>query len=252
VIVLQVEELKKYFGGVHAVENVSLQLKKGEVRAVIGPNGAGKSTFFNIISGKYPPTSGKVLLKGMDITGLPPYRISRLGLGKSFQVTNIFRSLTVFENIQAAVISFAEKGGNFFTPVHRLKGIHEGVMEIVKAVDLAGKIDRPSLSLSHGEQRHLEIGLALAGRPEILLLDEPTAGMTPYESALTMELIRKLVREKGIAILFAEHDMDVVFAVADRITVMYQGRIILEGIPEEIKQNQEVKDIYLGRFYAGT
>jgi branched-chain amino acid transport system ATP-binding protein len=252
VIVLQVETLKKYFGGVHAVENVSLQLKEGEVRAVIGPNGAGKTTFFNIISGKYPPTSGKVLLRGMDITGLPPYRVSRLGLGKSFQVTNIFQSLTVFENIQAAVISFTGKGGNFFTPVHRFKEIDEGVMEIVKAVDLGGKVNRPSISLSHGEQRHLEIGLALAGRPKILLLDEPTAGMTPYESTLTMELIKRLVREKGVTILFAEHDMDVVFSVADRITVMHQGRVIMEGIPEEIKQNKEVKDIYLGRLYAGS
>lgn len=251
-IILQVEGLKKYFGGVHAVENVSVQLKEGEVRAVIGPNGAGKTTFFNVISGKYPPTSGKVLLEGIDITGLPPYRISRLGLGKSFQVTNIFQTLTVFENIQAAVISFTKKGGNFFTPVHRLKEMNEEVMAMVKAVDLGGKVDWPSISLSHGEQRHLEIGLALAGRPKILLLDEPTAGMTPYESTLTMELIKKLVREKGVTILFAEHDMDVVFSVADRITVMHQGKVIVEGTPEEIKQNPEVKDVYLGRLYAGT
>jgi branched-chain amino acid transport system ATP-binding protein len=251
-MILQVEGLKKYFGGVHAVENVSVQLKEGEVRAVIGPNGAGKTTFFNVISGKYPPTSGKVLLEGIDITGLPPYRISRLGLGKSFQVTNIFQTLTVFENIQAAVISFTKKGGNFFTPVHRLKEMNEEVMEMVKAVDLGGKVDWPSISLSHGEQRHLEIGLALAGRPKILLLDEPTAGMTPYESTLTMELIKKLVREKGVTILFAEHDMDVVFSVAHRITVMHQGKVIVEGTPEEIKQNPEVKDVYLGRLYAGT
>lgn len=250
--ILRVEGLKKYFGGVHAVEDVSLQLKAGQARAVIGPNGAGKTTLFNMISGKYPPTSGKVVLGETDITGFPPYRISRLGLGKSFQVTNIFQGLTVFENIQAAVISFRKKGGNFFTPVHRMKEINEEVREIVKAIDLADKTDWPSTSLSHGEQRHLEIGLALSGRPKILLLDEPAAGMTPYESLLTMELIKKVVREKGVAILFAEHDMDVVFSVADRITVMHQGRVIAEGTPEDIKQNEEVKDVYLGRTYAPT
>ena len=250
--ILQVEGLKKYFGGVHAVEDVFLQLREGEIRAVIGPNGAGKTTFFNVVCGKYPPTSGKVFLMGMDVTGLPPHRISRLGLGKSFQITNIFLGLTVFENVQAAVISFQKKGGNFLTPASRLKEINDEVMEILKAVGLERKEASPSISLSHGEQRHLEIGLALAGRPKILLLDEPTAGMTPYESILTMELIGKLVKEKGVTILFAEHDMDVVFSVTDRITVMNQGRVIAEGIPEEIKQHQEVRDVYLGRTYAGS
>lgn len=250
--ILKVEGLKKYFGGVHAVEDVSLQLREGEIRAAIGPNGAGKTTFLNIVSGKYPPTSGKVFLMEIDITGLPPHRISRLGLGKSFQLTNIFQGLTVFENCQAAVISFKGKGGNFLTPVNRLKEINEEVIEILKAVDLERKAEFPSISLSHGEQRHLEIGLALAGRPKLLLLDEPTAGMTPHESILTMELIKKLVREKGVTILFAEHDMDVVFSVADYITVMHQGRVIAEGIPDEIKQHQEVKDVYLGRTYASN
>ena len=250
--ILQVEGLKKYFGGVHAVDNVFLQLREGEIRAVIGPNGAGKTTFFNVICGKYPPTSGKVFLMGMDVTGLPPYRISRLGLGKSFQITNIFQGLTVFENVQAAVISFRKKGGTFLTPANRLQGVNEEALEILKSVGLEGKEAFPSISLSHGEQRHLEISLALAGRPKILLLDEPTAGMTPYESILTMELIKKLVKEKGVTILFAEHDMDVVFSVADRIIVMNQGRVIAEGIPEENKQHQGVRDVYLGRTYAGS
>jgi branched-chain amino acid transport system ATP-binding protein len=250
--ILQVEGLKKYFGGVHAVEDIFLQLQEREIRAVIGPNGAGKTTFFNAISGKYPPTSGKVFLAGKDITGFPPHRISRLGLGKSFQVTNIFEGLTVFENVQAAVLSFKNKGWNFLTPASRLKEINDEVMEILKAIGLEGKANFPSTSLSHGEQRHLEIGLALGGRPRILLFDEPTAGMTPYESLQTMELIKKLVREKGVTILFAEHDMDVVFSVAARITVMHQGKIIAEGTPVEIKQNHLVKDVYLGRAYVGT
>ena len=250
--ILQVEGLKKYFGGVHAVEDIFLQLQEREIRAVIGPNGAGKTTFFNAISGKYPPTSGKVFLAGKDITGFPPHRISRLGLGKSFQVTNIFEGLTAFENVQAAVLSFKNKGWNFLTPASRLKEINDEVMQILKAIGLEGKAHFPSTSLSHGEQRHLEIGLALGGRPRILLFDEPAAGMTPNESLQTMELIKKLVREKGVTILFAEHDMDVVFSVADRITVMHQGKIIAEGTPEEIKQNQLVKDVYLGRAYVGT
>jgi branched-chain amino acid transport system ATP-binding protein len=175
-----------------------------------------------------------------------------MGLGKSFQITNIFEGLTVFENVQAAVLSFKNKGRNFLTPASRLKEINEEVMQILKEISLEGKAHFPSTSLSHGEQRHLEIGLALGGRPRILLFDEPTAGMTPYESLQTMELIKKLVREKGVTILFAEHDMDVVFSVADRITVMHQGKIIAEGTPEEIKQNQLVKDVYLGRAYVGT
>jgi branched-chain amino acid transport system ATP-binding protein len=250
--ILNIVGLKKYFGGVHAVDDVSLQLKEREIRAVIGPNGAGKTTFFNVVSGKYPPTSGKIFLMGIDITGLPPYRISRLGLVKSFQITNIFQGLTVFENVQAAVLSFQKKGKNFVTPAFKFKEINDEVMEILRIVGLEGKEKFPSTSLSHGEQRHLEIGLTLAGRPKVLLLDEPTAGMTPYESILTMELIKKLVEEKGVTILFAEHDMDVVFSVADRITVMNQGRVIAEDIPEEIKKNREVKEIYLGRTYADS
>jgi len=249
---LQIKGLRKYFGGVRAVDGLSLELREEEIRAVIGPNGAGKTTLLNTVSGKYPPTSGKVFLMGMDITGLPPYQISRLGLGKSFQITNIFEGLTVFENIQAAVISFRKKGTNFLTPASRLKDVNEEVMRILKTVGIEEKADFPSTSLSHGEQRHLEIGLALAGKPKLLLLDEPTAGMTPHESNLIMELIRRLAREEAVTILFAEHDMNVVFSVAEWITVMHQGRIIAEGKPEDIKKNQEVKNVYLGRTYESA
>ena len=250
--ILRVEGLKKYFGGVHAIDDVTFELGTGEIRAVIGPNGAGKTTFLNVISGKYPPTAGRVIFMGKDITGFPPHRISGLGLGKSFQITNIFQGLTVFENLQAAVISFRGKGLNFFTPAYRLKEVEEEVFEVLKAVGLDGRADSPSISLSHGEQRHLEIGLALAGRPRILLLDEPAAGMTPYESVLTMGLIKKLVSEKDVTILFSEHDMEIVFSIANRITVMHQGRIIAEGNPEEIKEHPEVRNVYLGHTYANT
>lgn len=247
--ILEIKDVRKYFGGVKAVDGVAINVEPKEVRAVIGPNGAGKSTLLNVVCGRYPPTSGSIIFNGKEITGLDPHKISRLGIGKSFQVTNIFEGLTVYENIQIPVISFAGRGMNFYRPMRNFTDIREKVLILAEAVGLEDKLDFPCSALSHGERRHLEIALALAGEPKVLILDEPTAGMTPFESRQTMELIKKLSEERGVTIVFAEHDMDVVFGASDKITVMHQGKIIAEGNPDEIRKDDLVKRVYLGQSY---
>lgn len=243
-MILQVDNLVKSFDGFIAVAGVSFQVEKGELCSMIGPNGAGKTTIFNMITGQLPMDKGRVVFNGMDISDLPGHKICRLGLGRSFQRINIFSRLTVFENIQAAILTHRGKSLNFFTSVQPL--FQEETEEILGSVGLQGYRDAVGGSLAYGFQKQLELGIALAGDPKMLLLDEPTAGMSRQETKATIELIGKIVREKGLTLLFTEHDMSVVFSISERIMVLHQGQLIASGTPDEVRTNQDVQKIYIG------
>jgi len=241
---LQVEAVDKSFGDFMAVCRANLNVGKGELVAVIGPNGAGKTTLFNLITGQLWPDKGRIIFRGDEITGLPAYEICKRGIARSFQIVNIFPRLTVLGNVQVAVLSQQRRSNNIFSPAQSLateetKGILESVGLSDKATYIAG-------SLSHGDQKILEIAIALGNEPELLILDEPTAGMSPEETAATLELIKNLTSSRGLTILFCEHDMDVVFSIAQSIMVMHQGRTIIQGTPEEVRENREVQEAYLG------
>ena len=236
--------VKKSFDGFVAINGVSFSISKGEICSIIGPNGAGKTTLFNLITGHLPIDEGKLTFKDLDITGRPPHQICRLGIGRSFQRTNIFPRLTVFQNVQAAVLVHRGKSFTFLKPVDSF--FQEETGEILERVGLKEYAQTVSASLSYGFQKQLELGIALASEPELLLLDEPTAGMSVQETHQTMELIGKIIREKGLTLLFTEHDMEVVFSISQRIMVLYQGRLIAEGMPGEIRNNPEVQKVYLG------
>ena len=243
-MILGVEKVKKSFDGFVAINGVSFSIQKGEICSIIGPNGAGKTTLFNLITGHLPIDEGKLTFKDLDITNRPPHQICRLGVGRSFQRTNIFPRLTVFQNIQAAVLVHRGKSFTFFRPVESF--FQEETGEILGRVGLGEYAQTVSGSLSYGFQKQLELGIALASEPELLLLDEPTAGMSAQETHQTMELIGKITREKGLTLLFTEHDMEVVFSISQRIMVLHQGRLIAEGTPEEVRRNPEVQKVYLG------
>lgn len=237
-------QLKKYFGGITAVNGVSFGLMEGEVSSIIGPNGAGKTTLFNLITGKIKPDDGKVLLKKDDISGIQPYQLSQKKIGRSFQIINIFPRLNAFDNIKVAILASQGKSKN---PVNRADRMaNEETMEILESLDMADKKGTLGGLLAHGDQKRLDIGIAIASRPEVLLLDEPTAGMSPEETMKTTELVQKLARERGLTVLLIEHDMSVVFKISEKIRVMHQGKLIAEGKPEEIRRNAEVQRIYLG------
>lgn len=241
---LRVESLSKAFDGFMVVFKANLQVNPGEIVAVIGPNGAGKTTLFNLISGIIKPDSGRVLFKEEDITGLPPHKICRKRLSRSFQVVNVFQRLTVFENVQIAVLSRERKTWNCFTPSSKLA--MEETHRILEDVGLAQKKNRTTALLSHGDRKVLEIAMALGGNPEFLILDEPTAGMAPEETARCIALIRDISEKLGLTILFCEHDMEIVFGIANRIMVMVRGTTIIQGTCEEVRCNQAVQDAYLG------
>lgn len=241
---LEVTSLSKSFDGFKAVNNAGLSVKDGEIVAVIGPNGAGKTTFFNLITGVIRPDSGKVLFKGEDITGLKPYQVCRRGISRSFQVVNVFPRLSVFENVQVSVLSRQKKTWNLFTPSSRLSV--DDTEKILENVGLTDIRDATSTALSHGERKVLEIAIALGGNPEFLILDEPTAGMSPEETSRCIDLIKQLKEKLGITILFCEHDMEIVFSISDRIMVMVRGSTIIEGMCNEVRCCQEVQDAYLG------
>ena len=241
---LEVREVSKSFGGFTAVDRVSLAVARGAIAAVIGPNGAGKSTFFNLITGHLTPDNGTVVLDGKDITGAPPHRICRMGMGRSFQRTNIFPQLTVFENVQAAYIAHRGRGTNFWGRSEILYRDETGAL--LQSLGLHAKADEPASALSHGNQKQVELGIALACDPDILLLDEPTAGMSAAETHESIRLLEKIAGERGLTLLFTEHDMEVVFSIAQKIAVLHQGRVIAEGTPEEVQSNAEVRRVYLG------
>jgi len=241
---LEVTDLRKAFDGFQAVAGVSVRLDPGEIAAIIGPNGAGKTTFFNLVTGHLRPDAGRVVFKGRDITGLAPHDVCRLGLGRSFQRTNIFPRLTVFQNVQAAFISHRGRGGDLWTRVDRLyRDETHAVLDSIGLLDRAGEV---SGFLSHGAQKQLELAIALASEPELLLLDEPTAGMSATETRETIALISRIAAERGLTLLFTEHDMEVVFSIARRITVLHQGRVIAEGTPAEVRADPDVRRVYLG------
>jgi len=241
---LETKGLTKRFGGLAAVDNVNFKVAKGDRRAVIGPNGAGKTTFFNLIAGRLPPTHGEIWFKGEDITHIPPYRIPQKGIGRSYQITNIFSKLPVFENVRLAAQA-VEVTYDFWTNVISMDDINGRVTEILEKLKLIDYRDVRAANLPHGLQRHLEIGIALASRPELLLLDEPTAGMTQEETRRMMELIEDIA--EGLTIVVVEHDMKFVMSISKRITVLHEGKVLAEGTPEEIRKNEDVQRVYLGK-----
>jgi len=243
-MILEVKNVRRSFDGFMALNGVSFAVEKDELCAIIGPNGAGKSTLFNLVSGHLPLDAGEVIFNGIDITHMRAYQICRLGMGRSFQRSNIFPRLTVFENIQAAVLAYRRQGFNFFTPVESL--YREETEEILEKVGLQELSREMSGSLSYGYQKQLELGIALASEPNMLLLDEPTSGMSAKETSATIDLIGRIAREKGLTLLFTEHDMAVVFSISERILVLHQGQIICEGKPEEVRSSPDVQKAYLG------
>ena len=243
-MILQVNNLVKSFNGFMAIAGVNFTVKKGELCAIIGPNGAGKTTLFNLITGHLSMDKGQIVFNDIDISRLNAHKVCRLGLGRSFQRINIFSRLTVFENIQAAVLTHRGKSFNFFTPVQPL--FQEETHEILERVGLQEHRDEVSGSLAYGFQKQLELGIALAMEPKMLLLDEPTAGMSTQETRATIELIGEIVKEKGLTLLFTEHDMSVVFSISERILVLHQGKLIASGPPDEVRNNPEVQRVYMG------
>jgi len=243
-MILQVNNLVKSFNGFMAIAGVNFTVKKGELCAIIGPNGAGKTTLFNLITGHLSMDKGQIVFNDIDISHLNAHKVCRLGLGRSFQRINIFSRLTVFENIQAAVLTHRGKSFNFFTPVQPL--FQEETHEILERVGLQEHRDEVSGSLAYGFQKQLELGIALAMEPKMLLLDEPTAGMSTQETRATIELIGEIVKEKGLTLLFTEHDMSVVFSISERILVLHQGKLIASGPPDEVRANTNVQKVYMG------
>ncbi len=242
--ILRTEHLSRNFGGLMAVNNVSISVEPGERRAIIGPNGAGKTTFFNLLSGELAPLSGRIFLDEQDITPLPVHERARLGIGRTFQRNNLFLGLTVYENVQLAVQQRLGLASRWLRPARTFEALRQEVLELLRALGLEERLFEPASSLSYGEQRQLEIALALAMKPRVLLLDEPTAGMSPAETTAMVEMIASLPRD--VTLLIIEHDMDVVFSLADRITVLHYGEVIADGTPEEVKGNPRVLEVYLG------
>ena len=241
---LDVRDLRKSFDGFQALSGVSFSVPRGSISAIIGPNGAGKTTLFNLITGHLRPDAGSVSFKGQEVTGIAPHDLCRLGMGRSFQRTNVFPRLTVFQNIQAAFLSHRGRGWNLLASVDRLyRDETEALLVSVGLLDKAGEV---AGFLSHGNQKQLELGITLALEPEILLLDEPTAGMSAQETRDSIRLIERIGRERRLTLLFTEHDMQVVFAIAHRITVLHQGEVIADGAPEEVRRHPEVRRVYLG------
>jgi len=241
---LVTEHLSKQFGGVIATDDVGLSVNDGEIHAVIGPNGAGKTTLIAQLAGELAPDAGTIRFDGRDVTGLPAHERSRLGLARSFQVTSIFRNFTVLDNVALAVQAHSGSSFHFWRNARRDPTLREPARAALAAVGLADRAEIVAGVLAHGEQRQLEIAMALAGDPRLLLLDEPTAGMSPDESQRMIHLLQTLKARHTI--LLVEHDMDAVFALADRISVMVYGRLIATGTPEEIRANPEVRQAYLG------
>jgi len=244
-VYLRTEKISKHFEALKAVDQVDFNLKEGQLKSIIGPNGAGKTTLFNLVAGVYPPTNGKVFFKEKEITHLSLHQISQLGITKTYQITHIFPSLPVFENVRIAAQS-RQTSFNFWKSTHSLQEVNRKALEILEQVELIEKRDWLASTLSHGERRYLEIGIALATNPQVLLLDEPTAGMSCAETNLCAELILKLNKTLHLSIVLVEHDMSVVMGISDEVLVLNEGRTLAEGTPREVSDNEEVQRVYLG------
>ena len=242
--VLQLKDVRKSFGHLDVLQGIELDVAEGERHALIGPNGAGKSTLFNLISGLLPPTAGSVVLRGRTISGLPPHRINRLGLSRSFQITNIFHRMSVFENLRIGVMAKDGVRFDLLRPVVRRRRINEEAEALTERVRLGHRRDHAAGDLTYSEQRALEIGMTLATGADVILLDEPTAGMSREETHHAVELVREVTR--GKTLLVVEHDMSVVFSLCDRVSVLVYGRILATGEPDAIRNNREVQEAYLG------
>jgi ABC-type branched-subunit amino acid transport system ATPase component/ABC-type branched-subunit amino acid transport system permease subunit len=242
---LRLEDLSRAFGGLQAVRGVSLEVRQGDRHAIIGPNGAGKSTLFNLITGRLKPDRGRILFDGRDITGKPAHEIARGGIGRAFQITSIFPRLSVRQNLQYAMLA---NRGDTRRPWGLADRVYrDDALQLLDAVGLSAYAELPAGQLSHGDQRAIEIAISLALGSKLVLLDEPTAGMSPYETDKAMELVRQLAAERGLTVLFCEHDMQVVFGTARTITVMHLGRVLTQGTPDQVRSNPEVQKVYLGQ-----
>lgn len=246
---LETKNLCKYFGGLKAVDRVNFSVEEGQLKSIIGPNGAGKTTLFNLLSGLYEPTDGRIFFQDKDITAKKMNQISQTGITKTFQITHIFPRLSVFENVRISAQS-RKTSFNFWRQADSLEEINQKTMGILKMVKLADSHNRAASTLSHGERKYLEIGIALATDPKLLLLDEPTAGMSPAETVLAMNLIRNLRDELNLTILLVEHDMNVVMNISDEVFCLNEGKELACGSPEEISGNEMVQKVYLGRTKA--
>jgi len=248
-IILETINLRKEFGALVAVDDVNLKVRKNLLHAIIGPNGAGKTTFFNLLSGNIEPTSGSVIYKGKDVTHQPVHRTIHFGIGRSFQITNIFPNLTVFENIRLACQALGKDNFKFFQDTSRFKQYETRTREVIQRIGLTERAASPARTLPHGDQRKLELGMILAPDPEVLLLDEPTAGMAAEQVPELIALIQEIQKVGNKTVMLVEHNMNVVMSVSDTITVMHQGKVLAEGTPAEISANKEVQTAYLGGLY---
>jgi branched-chain amino acid transport system ATP-binding protein len=243
-IILRTERVSKQFGGFTALKGISAEFTRGAITSIIGPNGAGKSTYFNLLSGAFAPSSGKVMFEGRDVSNVAQHRFAHMGIAKSFQITNVFPLLSTRENVRVGLQAFVSRY-DIWRPRARLTELVEKADELLSLVGLWDRRERLAKELAHGEQRALEIGMALAANPRLLLLDEPTAGMSPEETRVMMDLIVRLAKERTI--ILVEHKMKLVMGISDRILVLHHGELLAEGTPAEVRQNEQVKRVYLGQ-----
>lgn len=244
--ILRTEGITKNFAKFKALDRISFEVEKGEIRSIIGPNGAGKTTFFNVLTGKLKPSEGAVYLDGKEITGKQPHEIAAFGISRTFQIINIFPSLTAFENIALPVLSKKRQTMAFFSSPQFQDHVKEKCRDVLSEIGLENEIDTIAGNLSHGDKKKLDIGIGLATNPAILLLDEPAAGLNSQETQMITTLIKNVADRQNLTIVLIEHDMDAVFSISDKVTVFQQGTVIAEGSPEEVKQNKLVIDAYLG------
>lgn len=245
-IVLEIKSLSKSFDGNTVISNISFSIPQGELSSIIGPNGAGKTTLFNLITGNLVPNNGGIFFQEKEISGMQPFDIVRLGIARAFQITNIFPKLSVLENIVATVITYQRGNFNLVTPVRKLTSVYEKAYEVLAKVGLKEMAQTQTSTLAHGNQKRLDIAVALALEPKLLLLDEPTAGMSPEERWQTVDLIQELWERLGITMIFIEHDMDIVFRISQKVRVLCYGTMLAEGSPDEISKNEQVIEAYLG------
>jgi branched-chain amino acid transport system ATP-binding protein len=242
--IIEVENVTQRFGNFVALNKVSTRFEAGRLSAIIGPNGAGKSTFFNVVSGAFPPSEGRLKFQGRDITGLPQHEFARIGIAKSFQITNVFKRLSAHENVRVAVQMLRARY-QLFTPRAELRELSDRASDLLQRVGLAHLRDRPAADLAHGQQRALEVAMALAAEPTLLLMDEPTAGMSPEETKVMMDLIVALAAERSV--ILVEHKMKLVMGICERLLVLHHGEFLAEGTPDDIRANAEVRRVYLGQ-----